>query len=662
MLNDASGLNPAQRAAISHVDGPSAVYAGPGSGKTRVVALRTIRLAQLGKRLLVTTFTNDATEEMRARILPSLPKEIQPAVQITTLHALCLRILRSQGVSFQLLTDAVLRRGLAETAQAGEIDGGINAFLQQISYQKNTGISADRYKPDGSYEDMVFIKVWRAYEKLKTQKNLKEFDDMILEVSDRLGRDNVFRTQLASTYTHIIVDECQDMNLPQFLVVFALGQDHKNVMLVGDPDQSLYSFRGADSGTFQKFAAHRSSTVFELSINYRSTETIFSLADSLIRQDEERRVIPLAPARPVGEPVTWQVFPDPDFEALAIGEEILHLTKRGVDFKDIAVLYRMNAQSEAFERHFAALGIPFNIREDGDFYSRKEVRGILSYLQFFAGDMARAGKKAAANQEKAVHQDEWLLALVNTPNRKLPRTIGSLLRTHAEFKNKRIWDIMGEFHGPDFRSHQTVQLLQKELQRIEEKLKSINTAGDAIHVVRTVTQFDDWLRKEEKDDKENDRIQNIQRMQAAAAHYSTVDAYLEAVQRVREEAERRKSERAKKKRELNEVTLGTGHSAKGLEWRCVFAAGWSEEILPHRKAENIAEERRIAYVIATRARDILHISSLQSWNDAIAAPSRFLSGLSLTPRQAEMKSETGEDTLKVNYSEPEEMFGGLFME
>ena len=672
-------LSKSQQSALRHEEGPSAVYAGPGSGKTRVVTLRAARMAAAGKRLLVTTFTNDATEEMRTRIKDLLDKSFAANVQVSTMHALCLQILRAQGVKFGLLTDAFLQRNLAEAAQAMELEGGVGKFLTRQSYLKNCGYTHATYAHDGSSEDAEFLRCWRAYEKGKRDKALREFDDLILETGALLESDEELRRHWAGKFTHIIVDECQDMNSPQYAVAFALGRDHKNVMLVGDLDQSLYSFRGASAETFRQFAANPRTAVYELRENYRCARAILAFADSLIRQDENRRALQFIPTRPEGEPIVWQRFPDPEYEALAVGERILQLAKSGVKYRDMAVLYRVNAQSEAFERNFAALEIPYTMREDGDFYARKEVQGILAYLNFFQ-DGCRVsgvgcGEEGQDGADKSVSQalrhptpdtrhpfpDEWLLALLNVPNRKLSRMVGGQMKTHAEIRGKRIWDILPDFHADDLRAHRAVRQMTQELRRIAEKLPSILHAGDAIRIIRSVTRFDDWLHSDEKDEKDNDRIQNVARMQAAAARYSKIDQYLKAVQKVRDEAARRKAERAKKRREQDEVVLSTGHGAKGLEWRVVFAVGWSEEILPHRKAEDIDEERRIAYVIATRARDLLYVSSLDSWNDATTAPTRFLTGLNLTAY--EPSAEPDETSPDLREAEPApDAFGGLFIE
>ena len=680
-------LSASQQGAVRHEDGPSAVYAGPGSGKTRVVTLRAARMASAGKRLLVTTFTSDATEEMRTRIAALLDKSASTNVHVSTVHALCLQILKAQGVKFGLLTDAFLQRNLAEAAQAMELEGGVGKFLTRQSYLKNCGYTHATYTHDGSSEDAEFLRCWRAYEKQKREKNLREFDDLILETGALLDSDEEARRHWAAKFTHIVVDECQDMNSPQYAVAFALGRDHKNVMLVGDLDQSLYAFRGANAETFRQFAANSKTSVYELRENYRCTRAILAFADSLIRQEENRRALQFIPTRPEGDPVVWQRFPDADFEALAVGERILQLAKSGVKYRDMAVLYRMNAQAEAFERNFAALEIPYTIREDGDFYARKEVQGMLAYLNFFTAENTeehredrrvsglhspepgrRAGDEGESIQNpKSKLQnsfpDEWLLALLNVPNRKLSRAIGGHMKTHAEIRGKRIWDILPDFHADDLRAHRAIRQMTQELRQIAEKLPATLHAGEAIKLIRTMTRFDDWLRSDEKDEKDNDRIQNIARMQAAAAHYPTMGGYLKAVQKVRDEAARRKAERAKKRREQDEVVLSTGHGAKGLEWRVVFAVGWSEEILPHRKADDINEERRIAYVIATRARDLLNISSLDSWNDATTAPTRFLTGLNLTACAPSENGNTAETAPDLRESEPEpDALGGLFMD
>ena len=632
---------------------------GPGSGKTRVVTLRAARLAAAGKRLLVTTFTADATEEMRSRLAGILEKSQTSNVTVSTMHSLCLKILKEQGKPFQLLTDPHLQKNLAESAKAAEIEGGVRAFLTQVSYQKNIGVSHKTYKAEESQEDRDFIRCWRDYEKIKAEKNLREFDDLIPDVLTLLESDEAIRTTAAQKFSHIIVDECQDMNFPQYAVAFALGRDHKNVMLVGDLDQSLYAFRGADAITFQRFAKNTQTRVYELRENYRSTRAILQFADSLIRQDAERRAIEFIPTRNDGDPISWNRYPDPDLEAIAVGEEILHLVKRGANYKDIAVLYRTNAQSEAFERNFAALEIPYALRDDGDFYARKEVQGILSYLQFFVP--AEGKSRDAALADPAAFPDEWLLSLLNVPSRKLSRVVGAQLKNAAEFRRRRIWEILPEFSADDLKTHRALRALREELNRIAERIGSLEHAGDAIKQIRVATHFDNWLKIDEQDEKDNDRLQNIQRMQAAASHYKTIKEYLAAVQKVRDEASRRKSERAKRRREANEVTLSTGHSAKGLEWRYVFAVGWSEEILPHRRAieepNGINEERRIAYVIATRARDALHVSTLDTWNDSGVAPSRFIAGLNLVSAAERPKTDTpiAAETVEVT-------LGGLFMD
>ncbi len=621
-----------------HDSGPAAVFAGPGSGKTRVVALRAARLAEQGARILVTTFTNDATEEMRTRIFPMLPKSCRGEATISTLHSLCLTILKGQGTKFTLLTDEAQRKGLAEMAQAHDIEGGSSFFLMRSSFLKNTGESSLTYKHDGSYEDKEFLSVWKRYEKAKLERGLKEFDDLLIDAMHLFATNEPARQMWAEKFTHIMVDESQDMNKPQYAIALALGRLHHNVMLVGDPDQSLYAFRGADTETFRAFAKHRSTKVYELKENYRSSSSIVKLADSLIRQDENRHPIVFLPTREEGAQVRWNLFVDADVEALAVGDEILRLHESGIKFHDIAVLFRVNAQAEALERNFAALGIPYITKNSGDFYSRKEVAGTLAYLEFFNS-----------------YADEWLVSLFNVPNRKLNKSVGAELARVCSVLGKTMWEHLPNFNAPDPKTYRTLRSLYRDLLAIEERIQRIDNAGEAIKIIRQVVEIDAWLRMDEVDSKDNDRIQNVQQMQDAASHYKTIGEYLFAVRKVREEAERRKAEAKKKrKEELEAVTLCTGHSAKGLEWDIVFATGWSEGILPHRKSEDLAEERRIAYVIATRARDLLSISSIQNWNSSTVSPSQFLTGLNLSGGGLESFSATEK-------REEQPVFGGLFI-
>jgi DNA helicase-2/ATP-dependent DNA helicase PcrA len=217
-----------------------------------------------------------------------------------------------------------------------------------------------------------------------------------------------------------------------------------------------------------------------------------------------------------------------------------------------------------------------------------------------------------------------------------------------------VWDILPDFIAPDLRAHKAVQEMRRDIEHIESLLPRAGSAGEAVRLVRQTLDLDSWLRIEELNSRDNDRIQNLQQLEEAASHYRRLEDYLAAVRKVREESERRKAEKRKSRQERDEVTLCTGHAAKGLEWRYVYAVGWSEHLLPHRKAEDIDEERRIAYVMATRARDFLAISSIRSWNGATVEPSRFLTGLNLTASSTAPVAQETADAGEVE-------LGGLFI-
>ncbi|MEP6756313.1 MAG: ATP-dependent helicase [Chthonomonadales bacterium] len=607
-----SSLNEEQRAAALHDIGPAAVFAGPGSGKTRVVTMRAARLAEMGARVLVTTFTNDATLEMRGRLAPMVPKDATKRLTISTLHAFCLSLLKMEGEKRTVLTDTSQIRGLAEAAQSSDLEGGTSPFLNRVSFLKSSGESAKSYVAENNAEDRAFKSTWLAFEKSKLERGLLEFDDLILETLALLKSSSDVLTRHASRFTHLLVDEAQDMNKPQFAIILALGKVHHNVMMVGDPDQSLYSFRGADIDTFRFFARHSSTRRFLLRNNYRSVPPIVAMATGLLKGDETREEIVSIPTRKGGEQVTWKVFADADTEAVATGEELIKLHNQGMKWSNAAVLFRVNAQAEAIQRHFAALEIPFIANQSGDFYSRKEIAGILSYLEF--------------SQSLA---DEWLLSFLNLPNRKLKKTVGAELGRVAALRGRSIWHLLPEYIAPDYKTSATLNRMREDLIVAMDDISKADNAGKAVRAIRHTMGFDNWLRQDEINAKDNDRIQNLDQMEEAASHYKTVQSYLDAIRKVREESERRKQEMKRKRTEIDAVTLATGHGAKGLEWRRVYAIGWSEGLLPHRKSEDEAEERRVAYVIATRAMDHLTISSLQNWNLSTVSPSRFLTGLNL---------------------------------
>ncbi len=584
---------------------------------------------------------------METRLTGMLPAPAMKLVTVSTLHALCLKVLKAELPSFKLVTDPHQQRSLADLAGARDIEGGCRAFLSQVSLAKNMGNTHKTYKPDDSGGDREFARTWRAYEKVKADRGLFDFDDLILAVRDLLSSNEQTRAKYASQYGFIIVDECQDMNGPQFAITLSLGRDHRNVMLVGDLDQSLYAFRGADATTFRAFAKHQATKVFELSHNYRSTQSIMQFADSLIKQDENRHPLPFQATRDEGLPVRWTRLNDADDEAEETAQEILELHKAGLPYNDIAILFRVNAQSEAFERILAAHEIPFASKQDGDFYARKEVQGLITYLQYLAPD----------EHTNQAYADEWLLALLNVPDRKIHRDVAQQLIHVAQMRNRKVRDILSEFPAPDLRSFKGIKLLADQLAQLETAVSQCTNAGQIVAKIRNITGYDRWIQHDPRgvrEQEDDDRIVNIARVEEAAGHYATAADYLKAVRMVREAKQKRSKDRRGHKH-IDEITLVTGHGAKGLEWKVVFAVGWSEFILPHRKAVNYDEERRIAYVIATRARDRLYVSSIDRWNDSITAPSRFLTSLNLVA-----SASPARDVAAKSLETPNSLLGGLF--
>jgi DNA helicase-2/ATP-dependent DNA helicase PcrA len=588
----------------------------------------------MGARVLVTTFTSDATEEMRERITHAAGRADAKSIHITTLHAFCLAVLKRTGRAFQLLTDDGQARGLSEIAGSGELEGGTTEFRRRIGFLKSTGQTSADYRHDGSFEDRELLRVWKAYEAEKAKRGLLEFDDLLTETSRLFAEDMGTLAEWAGRYTHLLVDECQDMNHPQYAIVLALAKAHHNLMLVGDADQSLYAFRGADTETFRRFASHPATRVYELRENYRSVPGVLRFADAVIRQDTNRRPIVLQPTRAEAYEPEWHLLSDADEEAEAVAETILRLRGLGARFREMAVLFRENAQSEAIERIFASAAIPYTAKQGGDFYRRREVAAVLAHLEL-----------------ATTHADEWLPTAVATPDRGFNRAAVAELGRAAGFLSRSLWQHLPEFNAPNLKAHRAARRFWAEMQEIEQALRSVRHAGEAIRAVRRITHLDLWLQTRLEDRPDEDHLENLNRLEEAGAHYRTTEEWLEAVRRVRRENERRRAEMKKRSAEQDCVTLATGHGAKGLEWRYVFSIGWSEGLLPHRRSEHIDEERRIAYVMATRARDHLWIGSVRQWNGKELSPSQFLTGISL-------RSDT--DVRLVAKEEHSSDLGGLF--
>ncbi|HVW38464.1 MAG TPA: UvrD-helicase domain-containing protein, partial [Pirellulales bacterium] len=423
-------LTPAQQAAVEHIDGPLLILAGPGSGKTRVVTHRIAYLLRHGipaRQILALTFTNKAADEMKSRVERLAPGE---RVWIGTFHRFCARLLREYAPLVGLRENytiydtgdslAALRRALDEL----NIDPG--HFTPQqlaagISWAKNNLISAEQYTArPGHPLGSVVAKVYPAYQRRLLNSSAVDFDDLLLHVALLLRSHPELRHTLDARYRYILVDEYQDTNLAQYAIVRALSVDYPNLSVTGDPDQSIYGWRGANLSNILEFEKDFPSVkVVRLEQNYRSTKRILSVAAELISHNKRRKEKGLFTENAEGRPVRFVSYPSGHDEAEHIAAQIAEAIRAGRRRpRDFAVFYRTNALSRGLEFALRSAGIPYQMVNGVEFYQRKEIKDVLGYLMLLANP----------------RDDQAFLRVVNTPPRGIGKTTLQRLTSHADRK------------------------------------------------------------------------------------------------------------------------------------------------------------------------------------------------------------------------------------
>jgi len=620
-------LNPAQREAVTAGDGPILVLAGAGSGKTRVIAHRIAWL--LGpqgvppRHVLAVTFTNKAAKEMARRVDDLLLPVGLRSPLIATFHSVCVRILRQHGRHIglpsqfviydeddrQALVKACMKEGeLAERAFTPSI------VAHRISYMKNHMITvADALRDArGPWEQKLAL-VYSRYEKQIKAAGAVDFDDLLLSTLKLLQDVPDVLAWYRGLWRHVLVDEYQDTNRAQYLILRLLTSEHGNVFCVGDPDQSVYKFRGADIRNILDFETDFPGTgVIRLEQNYRSTKRILSLAAAVIEHNVQRKDKTLWTENPDGELARLYRAWDEHEEANFVAQTLLGLRGQGLRWDGIAVFYRTNAQSRVLEDALRRGRIPYVIVGGVRFYERKEVKDTLAYLRLVlnaADDVAfrRAiqtpargiGQTTVARLDEVAGREERpLLAVAAEPpagiGGKPGRALGEFATLIAALAAQR-----GPLPPPAF-----------------------------IDLVLNRTGYRDALKAERSPEAEA-RLENLEELIAAAEDYTnvaeapTLEGFLDSVALV--------SDVDELKDEASRVTLMTLHSAKGLEFPAVFLTGMEEGVFPHARSMNdpteIEEERRLCYVGLTRARDALYLSwalHRRIHGYGVGEPSRFL--------------------------------------
>ncbi len=623
-------LNQAQRTAVLHVDGPLLILAGPGSGKTRVVTHRIAHLLEQGvhaRQILALTFTNKAASEMRNRAQVLAPG--QP-VWVSTFHRFGARMLRefgelvgvSQNFTIYDTSDSrqVLKR-VIEAEQVHTMHFSPDRIACAISTAKNKLITPDTYEARrGSPLSEIVAQVYPAYQQRMLQSAAVDFDDLLMHVAQLIYHHPEIRAELDARFRYVLVDEYQDTNKAQYVILKALSYDYPNLAATGDPDQSIYGWRGADIGNILEFERDFPQVhVVRLEQNYRSTKRILRVADDLIAHNKRRKKKSLFTENDEGEAVRLVAYADQDLEAADIAQQIRSAIESGqCRASDFAVFYRVNALSRSIERALRKAGVPYQMVRGQEFYGRKEIKDVLAYCQL-------------ANNPA---DDVAFERSVNSPTRGIGKKSLERLNEHAYRYGTSLLDAARESKLNEGLTKRATNSLLKFVELID-KIAAI--AGESVEeVIGTVIAESGYTEalKSSDDVEDQSRLENIEELltdarqfdeQADEAHEGGgLEAYLERTWLVNETDDW--------ETEADKVTLMTLHATKGLEFPVVYVVALEDGILPHERSrdelEQLEEERRLAFVGITRAKHQLQLSYVRvrdfRGQRRVAIPSSFL--------------------------------------
>lgn len=589
-------LNDKQLEAVEHKDGPCLVLAGAGSGKTKVLTQRIINLIDSGVspyNILAITFTNKAAKEMRNRVENELGS-ITDSIFIGTFHSFGLRILRENYIDIGytsnitiLDTDdakAIVKRILKENGY-DPAKYEIRTIINKISSAKNDGISPDEYtKLFLNDLDIVIGLVYKEYTKLLKDNNSVDFDDLLLKPVELLKKNKIILEKYQERFKYILVDEYQDTNSIQYELCKLLASKYKNIFVVGDANQSIYSFRNADYRNVLNFEKdYKNTKVILLEENYRSTNNILKAANSVIKNNSEGKKLNLWSSKRDGELIDYIRCEDEIKEANFVINKIKDLISNGYKYSDIAVLYRTNAQSRVVEDAFVRNNIPHNIIGSYYFYNRKEIKDLIAYL------------KLIYNPCDSVSLER----IINVPKRGIGAKSIENLRKKATENNISMFDAIDSGKELEFK---------KMILKLQEFSLNANLS-DLIEEILSTT----GLRMEYEINKslENEaKVENLNEFKTVALMFEEsgiydLQTFLENIALV--------SDRGQYSNDGDEVSIMTLHSAKGLEFNVVFLLGMEEGLFPHNRSFNslsdLEEERRLCYVGITRAKEKLYLLS-----------------------------------------------------
>ena len=625
-----SDLTTAQRTAVTHGEGPLLILAGPGSGKTRVITRRIAHLIHQGvpaESILAITFTNKASDEMRTRVHELVPDK---RTWVSTFHRFCARILReySEAVGLEknfTIYDTSDRRAaikvILKELQLDTTNYNPNRIEKTISRAKNDLLSCSDYRSAATdHYRLIVAQVFEHYQQKLQEANAADFDDLLLLVAQLLKQNTEIRSELDHRFEFVLVDEYQDTNLAQYQIARGLSMELPNLCATGDPDQSIYGWRGANINNILHFERdYKNTTIIRLEQNYRSTKAILRVADHLIRFNQQRKHKSLFTDNDNGAPVQLKCFQDEMSEASSIASTIASEVNQGNRaWSDYAIFYRVNALSRTLELALRKANVPYQIVSGVEFYHRREIKDLLSYL-------------------KIIHNpkdDVSFLRIVNVPPRGIGKKTLEHLTTTASEQGTTLLEASSRIQSSDcIRTRQAMALAQ--FAKVINQLHSSppRSIAGLIQQLLTDSGYRQSLRTS-SDPQDEERLANLEELVTAARQYddllaegASLEGFLEETSLV--------SDVDNWDPHSPMVTLMTLHAAKGLEFPVVSVIALEQNILPHElSADNpsqLEEERRLLFVGMTRAQQELRLSYAQYRRyrgvTMMAIPSTFLTEL-----------------------------------
>ncbi|MBL8143053.1 MAG: UvrD-helicase domain-containing protein [Acidobacteria bacterium] len=611
-------LNPEQRDAVLHTEGPLLILAGAGSGKTRVIAYRIAHIVGSGladlDQVFAVTFTNKAAEEMRERVGALLDSQTG-SMWISTFHSICARLLRREAPAIGLSRDFVIYDSADQVSAVKQILKTLKIddkllpprmALSRISHAKNRMEGPEAFRDNWSIRGEQVAEVFEKYREALAQSNALDFDDLLLKTVELFETSTVVRARYASKFRYLLVDEYQDTNRPQYMLVKRLAETHRNLAVVGDPDQSIYKWRGADVKNILDFEDDFPETkVVRLERNYRSTQVILDAASAVIRQNKNRKEKRLYTERTGGTPIVYYRGSDDLDEAAYIVRTVRQALSDDVRSM-VAVLYRMNSQSRALEDALSREAIPYKVVGGVRFYERKEIKDALAYLKLIINPHDDVSFRRVANEPARGIGKGVMDALEAVDPTALPLNAPPLVAAglHNISSSKSLWAKMAFAMDDRALPARSLSALQK-FRDIVEQVSSLARTETVAHTIATLLEASGYLPalREEKSEEAEGRVENLKELVSAASEYESRDpeaslgGFVDRLSLLSETDEVEGSAAAK-------VWLMTMHAAKGLEFPTVVIAGLEEGVFPHSRSvqeDEIEEERRLCYVGITRA-------------------------------------------------------------